>query len=213
MFTGLVAELGEAVSLARVSGGAVLEVRAEETARGAAVGDSVSVNGACLTVTSLRGGVMSFDLSKETLDSTTLGALRPGDRVNLESSLRADSKLGGHFVTGHVDAVGRVRSKKRVGGTDVFEIEAPPGVMDFLVEKGSVAVDGVSLTVVDVLRDSFTLVIIPHTAEMTTLGFKGPGYRVNLEADILGKYVLRFLNRGRKDESGLLGKLAEGGFR
>jgi riboflavin synthase len=211
MFTGLIAELGEAVSLKRQSKGAVLEVKASGTASGAAIGDSIAISGACLTVTGIKDAAMSFDLSDETLQSTTLGSLKPGDRVNLESSLRTDSKLGGHFVTGHVDAVGKIRSKKKEGETFNVEIEAPPEVMDFLVEKGSVAVDGISLTVVDVLSDSFTVVIIPHTAEVTTIGFKGPGDVVNLEADILGKYVLRFLERA-KGGSTLMKKLQEGGF-
>jgi len=211
MFTGLVAELGEAVSLKKQAKGAVLEVRASGTASGAAIGDSIAISGACLTVTGIRDAAMSFDLSDETLQSTTLGSLKPGDRVNLESSLRADSKLGGHFVTGHVDAVGKIRSKKKAGEAFKVEIEAPPEVMDFLVEKGSVAVDGISLTVVDVLSGSFTVVIIPHTAEVTTIGFKGPGDAVNLEADILGKYVLRFLERA-KSGSTLMKKLQEGGF-
>ena len=211
MFTGLIAELGGAVSLKKQAKGAVLEVRASETASGAAVGDSIAINGACLTVTGIRDAAMSFDLSGETLQSTTLGSLKPGDRVNLESSLRADSKLGGHFVTGHVDAVGKIRSKKKEGETFKVEIEAPPEVMDFLVDKGSVAVDGISLTVVDVLSGFFTVVIIPHTSEVTTIGFKGPGDAVNLEADMLGKYVLRFLERA-KGGATLMKKLQEGGF-
>lgn len=211
MFTGLVAETGQAVSLKRRQKGAVLEVRAPRTSEDAGIGDSIAISGACLTVTAKMGDVMSFDLSDETLKSTTLGSLRPGDRVNLESSLRADSKLGGHFVTGHVDAVGKIRSKRKEGEAFALEIEAPGAVLDFLVEKGSVAVDGISLTVVDVFQGSFTLVIIPHTAEVTTIGAKGPGDPVNLEADILGKYVLRFLERA-KSGPGLMKKLAEGGF-
>jgi riboflavin synthase len=211
MFTGLVAELGEAVSLKRQAKGAVLEVRAADIAREAAIGDSIAISGACLTVTAVKQGTMSFDLSEETLRSTTLGTIKPGDRVNLESSLRADGKLGGHFVTGHVDAVGKIKSRVREGDTFKFEIEAPPEVTDFLVEKGSVAIDGISLTVVDVLSGSFTVVIIPHTAEVTTIGLKGPGDAVNLEADILGKYVLRFLDKA-KSGSTLMKKLKEGGF-
>ncbi len=211
MFTGLVAEMGQVVSLRRRPKGAVLEVRAPRTAEDADIGDSIAISGACLTVTANKGGVMSFDLSDETLASTTLGSLKPGDRVNLESSLRADARLGGHFVTGHVDAVGKIRSKRKEGETFTVEVEAPRGVLDLLVEKGSVAVDGISLTVVDVLPGSFTVVIIPHTAEVTTIGIKGPGDLVNLEADILGKYVLRFLERA-KGGSGLMKKLAEGGF-
>jgi riboflavin synthase len=211
MFTGLVAELGEAVSLKRHAKGAVLEVKAPGTARDAALGDSIAISGACLTVTSVKQAVMSFDLSEETLRSTTLGSVKPGERVNLESSLRADGKLGGHFVTGHVDAVGKIKSRVREGETFKFEIEAPAEVLDFLVEKGSVAVDGISLTVVDVLSGSFTVVIIPHTAEVTTIGLKEPGDAVNLEADILGKYVLRFLDKA-KSGSSLMKKLKDGGF-
>jgi riboflavin synthase len=211
MFTGLIAELGEAVSLKRQAKGAVLDVKAPETARNAVLGDSIAISGACLTVTSVSQATMSFDLSEETLRSTTLGSVKPGERVNLESSLRADGKLGGHFVTGHVDAVGKIKSKVQEGETFKFEIEAPAEVLDFLVEKGSVAVDGISLTVVDVLGGSFTVVIIPHTAEVTTIGIKGPGDAVNLEADILGKYVLRFLDKA-KSGSSLMKKLKDGGF-
>jgi riboflavin synthase len=211
MFTGLIAELGEAVSLKRQAKGAVLDVKAPETARNAVLGDSIAISGACLTVTSVSQTTMSFDLSEETLRSTTLGSVKPGERVNLESSLRADGKLGGHFVTGHVDAVGKIKSKVQEGETFKFEIEAPAEVLDFLVEKGSVAVDGISLTVVDVLGGSFTVVIIPHTAEVTTIGIKGPGDAVNLEADILGKYVLRFLDKA-KSGSSLMKKLKDGGF-
>jgi riboflavin synthase len=212
MFTGLVTEKGEVVSLRKSGPGAVLTLRAAGVARGAAVGDSISVDGACLTVTGARGAELSFDLSGETLGSTTLGGLRTGDAVNLEPSLRADGKLGGHFVTGHVDAVGRIRAKATEGETVKVEVEAPPMVMDLLVPKGSVAVDGMSLTVVDVLRDSFTVVIIPHTAQVTTIGSKGAGAAVNLEADIIGKYVMRFLKRGENADEGLMKALERGGF-
>jgi riboflavin synthase len=211
MFTGLVSERGEVVSLRRQGGGAVLTVKARGAAGGAAVGDSIAVSGACLTVTGIKGPDVSFDLSEETLGSATLGSLRPGDSVNIEESLRADSKLGGHFVTGHVDAVGKIQSRTSLGDAWKYEIGAPPEVMDFLVEKGSVCVDGISLTVVDVLRDSFTLVIIPHTAEITTLGSRGPGDPVNLEADIIGKYVHRFLKR-RKDAGSLMDTLKREGY-
>jgi riboflavin synthase len=212
MFTGIVVELGEVVSLRKEGKTATLSLRTGRVSGDAALGDSISVNGACLTVTRVDDGVLVFDLSDETLESTTLGSLRPGDRVNLEPSLRADGKLGGHFVTGHVDAVGRIRDRAKEGNMLKFEIEGPGEVMELLVEKGSVSVDGISLTVVDVLRDSFTLVIIPHTAEVTTLGFKGKGDEVNLETDIIGKYVMRLLGiHGKKDET-LMRKLAEGGF-
>lgn len=211
MFTGLIEEMAEAVSLRRQPGGAVLAIRAKEAAEGAAIGDSIAVNGACLTVTEKKGRDLSFDLSEETLRSTTLGGLRPGERVNIERSLRADGRLGGHFVTGHVDAVGKIRSKARIGETFKVEIGAPAVVMGLLVEKGSVAVDGISLTVVEVLRESFTVFVIPHTAEVTTIGAREPGDPVNLEADIIGKYVMRFMGGRQKDES-LAGALKRGGY-
>jgi riboflavin synthase len=195
VFTGLILEMGELTSLKRRSGGAVLTLKADRIATAAAPGDSIAINGVCLTVIAINNNGISFDLSDETLSATNLGRLKPGDRINLESSLTPDSKMGGHFVTGHVDSAGKIRSRETSGDMLKFEIEAPPDVLHFLVKKGSVAVDGISLTVVDILKDGFTLIIIPHTARLTTLGFKGPGDTVNLETDILGKYVARFMNR------------------
>jgi riboflavin synthase len=195
VFTGLILEMGELTSLKKRSGGGVLVLKADRIAAAAAPGDSVAVNGVCLTVVAKNNKEISFDLSDETLGATNLGRLKHGDRINLESSLTPDSKMGGHFVTGHVDSAGNIRSRETSGDMLKFEIEAPPDVLDFLVKKGSVAVDGISLTVVDILKDGFTLIIIPHTAKLTTLGFKGPGDTVNLETDILGKYVARFMNR------------------
>ncbi|MFA6055534.1 MAG: riboflavin synthase [Thermodesulfovibrionales bacterium] len=195
MFTGLILEMGELTSLKRRSGGAVLTLKADRIATAAAPGDSIAINGVCLTVIAINNNGISFDLSDETLSATNLGRLKPGDRINLEPSLTPDSKMGGHFVTGHVDSAGKIRSRGTSGDMLKFEIEAPPDVLHFLVKKGSVAVDGISLTVVDILKDGFTLIIIPHTARLTTLGFKGPGDTVNLETDILGKYVARFMNR------------------
>jgi riboflavin synthase len=212
LFTGLILETGRVISLGKRSGGVVLSLRAGNLASASAIGDSISVNGACLTVVGSNGNELSFDLSEETLRSTSLGSLRPGDAVNLEPSLRPDSKIGGHFVTGHVDATGKVRSKTAMGDMMKFEIAAPASVLRFLVEKGSVAVDGISLTVVDILRDGFTLVIIPHTAKMTTLGSRGPGDTVNIEVDILGKYVARFLNRTGDGDRGLMRTLMEEGY-
>jgi riboflavin synthase len=195
VFTGLILEMGELISLKRRSGGGVLTLKADRIATAAAPGDSIAINGVCLTVVSKNSKELSFDLSDETLGATNLGRLKPGDRINLESSLTPDSKMGGHFVTGHVDSAGKIRSRETSGDMLKFEIEAPPDVLRFLVKKGSVAVDGISLTVVDILKDGFTLIIIPHTAGLTTLGFKGPGDTVNLETDILGKYVAKFMSR------------------
>ncbi|MGE5237766.1 MAG: riboflavin synthase [Chloroflexota bacterium] len=201
MFTGLILELGEVVSTARKSEGARLTVTGQNTSRSAAVGDSISVNGVCLTAVTVRRDELTFDVSFETLRSTTLGALRRGDRVNLEPSLTPSSKLGGHFVTGHIDDTGRIVSKVPAGEAVRIEITASAEVLQYLVRKGSVAVDGISLTVVDVLDEGFTVVIIPHTFALTTIGIKKPGDSVNLECDILGKYVAKFLGgRGATSE-------------
>jgi riboflavin synthase len=212
LFTGLILETGRTISVNKRAGGAVLALKANAVAAMSAIGDSVSVNGVCLTVVGKDGNGLSFDLSEETLRSTNLGDLRAGEEVNLEPSLRPDSKIGGHFVTGHIDAAGKIRSKTAVGDMLKFEIAAPESVLRFLVEKGSVAVDGISLTVVDILKDGFTLVIIPHTAKMTTLGFKGPGETVNVEVDILGKYVAKFLKRSGDEDARLMKALMEEGY-
>ncbi len=212
MFTGLIIEMGEITSLRKRSGGVILSLRANKVASDAKPGDSISVNGVCLTVVSKDSNILSFDLSEETLQSANLGSLKTGDVINLEPSLSADSKIGGHFVTGHVDAVGKIRSKVRIGDMVKVEIEAPANVMNFLVEKGSISVDGISLTVVDILKNSFTVVIIPHTAKLTTMGFKDQGNTVNIEADILGKYVARFLNTGGDRDSRFMKTLVEEGY-
>ncbi|MBI4688773.1 MAG: riboflavin synthase [Nitrospirae bacterium] len=214
MFTGLILEMGDITAVKKRSGGAILSLRANEIASDAETGDSISVNGVCLTVTELRtqNSELFFDLSDETLRSSNLGSLKTGDKINLEPSLRANSKIGGHFVTGHVDTVGKIRSKINVGDMMKVEIEAPADVINFLVEKGSVAVDGISLTVVDVLRDGFRVVIIPHTARLTTIGLKSAGDTVNIEVDILGKYVAKFLNKNGSRDSGFMKTLMEGGY-
>jgi len=197
MFTGLIVEMWEVDSLRPSATGMTIVLRGGPAAKGAEVGDSIAINGVCLTVTSVNQGRLSFDASSETLKSTGLGSLRPGEKVNIEPALRADGKLGGHFVTGHVDAVGRIRLIEKDGEAWRIEVSASDDVLRYLVDKGSVAVDGISLTVVKVFEDYFTLVIIPHTAKITTIGFRKPGDEVNLEADIIGKYVHRFLNRGQ----------------
>lgn len=210
MFTGLVVEMGNVVSLTKKGNSARLSLDAKTLSRDAKLGDSIAINGTCLTVVEVKDTVLAFDLSDETLKSSNLGELKARDRVNLEPALRLDDRLGGHFVTGHIDGAGRIRSKTLEGEVYKIVIETEPWVAEYLVEKGSVAVDGISLTVVDVLRDGFSLVIIPHTARLTTIGFKGPGDRVNVEVDILGKYVRRFLNNRR--DGGLMQTLKEQGF-
>ncbi|MBC7104592.1 MAG: riboflavin synthase, partial [Firmicutes bacterium] len=154
---------------------------------------SIAVNGACLTVTALGGDSFTADVMAETLARTNLGELRPGDRVNLERALRLGDRLGGHLVTGHVDGVGVLLERRRQDISEVIAVQAPPEVLRYLVPKGAVAVDGVSLTVVDYDTGSFRVAIVPHTARHTTLGFKRPGAKVNLEADLIGKYVAKLL--------------------
>ena len=194
MFTGLIQELGTVRSLSRGTVGK-LTTGAEKSAGEVAIGDSVAVNGACLTVTAISGNDVSFDAVPETLSRTSLGGLKPGDKVNLETSLKAGQAIGGHFVQGHIDGVGTIESSRSLGESQVIRISAPPGVLRYVVEKGSIAVDGISLTVASVDKSGITIAVIPHTLEATTLHAKRPGEKVNLEADILGKYVEKLLGR------------------
>ncbi len=210
MFTGLIVELGEVVSLEKMAENARLSLKCSVIIGDVKIGDSISVNGVCLTAVNIKGNAISFDVSYETLKATNLGWLKKSDRVNIEPSLRADSKIGGHFVTGHVDGIGKIRSKRKVGNVIRVEIESPPEIPKYLVEKGSIAIDGISLTVVEVFKNSFSVVIIPHTASLTTIGLKNQGETVNLEADILGKYVAKFLNATK--DSSLLSALNKSGF-
>ncbi len=210
MFTGLIVELGEIVSLEKKSGNAILSLKCNTILGDAAIGDSISINGVCLTATKISGNILSFDVSYETLKTTNLGELKKSDKVNIESSLKPNSKMGGHFVTGHVDGIGRIRSKRVSGNVMKIEIEAPAEILKFIVQKGSIAIDGISLTVVEIFDDSFSIVIIPHTSSMTTIGLKNQGETVNLEADILGKYVAKFLNIN--NDTSLLSALKKSGF-
>jgi riboflavin synthase len=189
MFTGIVREVGTAAAF----DGSRLVVEAPETAAAAGVGDSVSVAGVCLTVVETGAGRLAFDVVPETLSRTALGSLEPGDAVNLEPSLRVGDQLGGHVVQGHVDAVGRVRSVTSEGDSRRVWFDAPELFVRYCLEKGSVTVDGVSLTVAAVDDDGFEVALIPHTLEVTTLGRLEPGDGVNLEADVLGKIVERLL--------------------
>ncbi|MBN2624727.1 MAG: riboflavin synthase [Acidimicrobiales bacterium] len=184
MFTGIVEELGSVVSV----GHGRIRIGATTVLTDAEIGDSIAVDGCCLTVVETGDGTWDADLSDETLKATTLGDRQPGDRVNLERPVRAQDRLGGHIVQGHVDGVGEI-----VTPAPDLRVRMPRDLLRYVVEKGSVTVDGVSLTVVDVLDDGFTVALIPHTAAVTTLGLKGPGDRVNLEVDVTVKYVERLL--------------------
>jgi riboflavin synthase len=189
MFTGIVRELGTVVAF----DGSRLVLAAPETARGAAVGDSVAVAGVCLTVVEAEAGQLAFDVVPETLSRTALGGLEQGGTVNVEPSLRVGDQLGGHVVQGHVDAVGTVRSVVPEGDGRRVWIDAPATVLGYCIEKGSIAVDGVSLTVASLDDDGVEIALIPHTLAVTTLGRLGPGDGVNLEADVLGKVVERLV--------------------
>jgi len=211
MFTGLVEEIGTVKSR---TGGAVarLVIASSRVIGDVSVGDSVSVSGVCLTVTSIGDGELTFDAVPETLSRSTLTDLRPGDRVNLEASLRAGKMIGGHFVQGHVDGVGTVESIRRLGESAEARVNAPPAILRYVVEKGSIAVDGISLTVASVDEAGFAVAVIPHTLEVTTLGLKRPGDGVNLEVDVIGKYVEKFL-AGRGESPGVTEELLrEAGF-
>ena len=195
MFTGIVRELGVVVDADDIGGGLDLLVHAPETAARTGVGDSVSVNGVCLTATAIEAGAMSFHAVPETIGRSTLGSLAPDRRVNIEPALRAGEALGGHYVQGHVDAVGVIQSVEAEGeGLRVF-VEAPSDVLRYCVAKGSVTVDGVSLTVAELAEDAFAVALVPHTLAATTLSDVRPGQAVNLEADVLAKYVERLISR------------------
>ncbi len=198
MFTGIVEAVGRVTALEPAQGLTRLEIEADRLAQGIRVGDSVAVNGACLTVAALRGGCFLFEAVPETLARTGLGELRVGSRVNLERALRAEDRLDGHLVQGHVDGTGHVREWVRAGADVRLRVDCGPEVLDYLVEKGSVAIDGVSLTVTATSSSGFAVALIPHTLSHTTLGELEPGDRVNLEADVLGKYVRRYLDRVRR---------------
>lgn len=195
MFTGIVEAVGSVESIERDETRARLCIDASAIAEGIPIGASVALNGACLTVTASDGKRLHFDAVLETLDRTALGALRPGARVNLERAMRADGRLDGHWVQGHVDATGRVRSIEREGDDVRFRVDCAAEFATLLVPKGSVTIDGVSLTVCGVEPEGFDVVLIPHTLRVTTLGERAPGDAVNLEADVLGKYVRSYLER------------------
>ena len=198
MFTGLVVETGEIISLERTGESARLTLRAPATGPSAQIGDSIAVNGCCLTVTVRDGERVSFDLLAETLRLTNLGALSPGAKVNLEPALGAGAKLGGHFVQGHVDTAAEVLDFSPHGSDFRLEVALPSEFAQYVASKGSIAVDGISLTVADVHDASFVCWIIPHTREVTNLAARKKGGRVNLEFDLLAKYVERIVARKRE---------------
>jgi riboflavin synthase len=198
MFTGLIASLGTVERLAEGSTSCRLTVRAPQLLSGVKIGDSIAVNGVCLTVVHLRGDTFTADVMPETVRRTTLHLLQPGDRVNLEKALRPTDGLDGHIVQGHVEGVGTIQQIISEGNARVYRIQAPGELLRYIVEKGSIAVDGISLTVTETDDSGFGVSLIPHTAKMTTLGYKSAGDAVNLETDILARYVEKMLGMDKK---------------
>jgi len=195
VFTGIIEELGRVRALDHREGGARLEIAATAVLTDVRAGDSISVNGCCLTVVDSGDGWWAGDVVIETLERTALGSLEAGEPVNLERPLRLSDQLGGHLVQGHVDAVGEVVAVEPDGRAAAMRVRVPEGLRRFLVEKGSVAVDGVSLTVAGMEGDGFTVALVPHTLEVTTLGARAPGDHVNLEMDVLARYVEQMTRR------------------
>ena len=195
MFTGIVRERGRVVAARRNGDGLELRIAAPETAEGTSVGDSIAVAGCCLTAVVVNDGELGFDAVPETLRRTTLAELTEGAEVNLEPALRAGEPLGGHYVQGHVDGVGRVRSREPEGDGARLGLDVPPELLRYCAEKGPLAVDGVSLTIAGLADDGVEIALVPHTLAATTLGALQPGDPVNLEVDVLAKYVERLSQR------------------
>lgn len=193
MFTGIVEELGEVTAVEKLGDASRFRLRGAVVTEGAKHGDSIAVNGVCLTVVDLGEHEFTADVMAETLNRSSLGALTTGSRVNLERPMALGGRLGGHIVQGHVDGTGRIVEREISENWEIVKISLPPELTRYVVEKGSITVDGVSLTVVDAGPDYFTISLIPTTLALTTLGIKGPGDPVNLEVDVLAKYVERLL--------------------
>lgn len=205
MFTGIIEELGVVANLKRSGESFVLTIDAKKILEDVHLGDSISVNGVCLTVTSFSKKQFTVDVMPETVKASSLRTLKSGAKVNLERAMAAGGRFGGHFVSGHIDGTGVIKSKKPVENAVYYEIEASPDILRYVIERGSIAVDGTSLTVFGVTEETFTLSLIPHTLSESLIGFKESGDIVNLECDMIGKYVGNFLtgkqNTGNKKSS------------
>jgi riboflavin synthase len=214
MFTGIIEDVGTVSGVSGAGSAFIITIETTMSLADVKIGDSISINGVCLTVVETKRDSFSAEVSPETLSRTTLAGAQRGIRVNLEKALQVGGRLGGHLVQGHVDGVGSISGIRRESDSVLITISPPDGLMKYFVEKGSVAVDGISLTVNSVLESEFTLNIIGHTAQNTVLVTKGVGEPVNLEVDILGKYVERFIqNKIKNDNKGVtLKKLSEEGF-
>ncbi|MFQ5598355.1 MAG: riboflavin synthase [Nitrospiria bacterium] len=196
MFTGIVEEIGEVTKISNPGAASKLNIRAEAIVKELTEGASVAVNGACLTVLNPSGTGFSCDISPETARRTNLGALRPGGRVNLERAMRFSDRINGHLVSGHVEGKGRVCQKKQEENAFILSIEVPVSVLKYCIPKGSIALDGVSMTINTLDTQGITVSVIPHTASATTLGQKNPGDLLNLESDLIGKYIEGLMKAG-----------------
>ncbi len=194
MFTGLIEEVGQIDSLQKKSDGMLLYVKAEKVLEDAKLGDSIAVNGVCLTVVDIKNDKVAFELSNETINRSNFRYAKIGDYVNLERALKASDRLGGHIVQGHVDTTGKIVEMKNLGSHTELLIQIPAEYKNLVIEKGSIAVDGISLTVNYIYSDKISINIIPHTLENTNLKYRKPGDLVNLEFDIFGKYILKFIS-------------------
>ena len=213
MFTGILEETGEMVRMKQGYDMSVLTIRADRVLEGTRIGDSIAVNGVCLTVTKIDGSCFDADVMPETLRRSSLGTVTAGKRVNLERAMAADGRFGGHIVAGHVDGTGMVTDIKKEQNAVWYTISAEAAVLRYIVEKGSITVDGISLTVASVSDKSFTVSVIPHTREVTTLSDRKVGDTVNLETDIIGKYVERLMQTKPEEKTGItMDFLAENGF-
>ncbi len=200
MFTGIIEELGTIKSITIQGTSGQIAIEAEEVLKGTKIGDSIAVNGICLTVTSLQAKGFTADIMAETVRRSSLGRANKGDRVNLERAMAADGRFGGHIVSGHIDGTGKIVSYKKEENAIWVEIETKESILRLIMEKGSICIDGISLTVAEVGTNSFKVSVIPHTGEMTTLLKKKQGDLVNLENDVIGKYVERLLGFESKEE-------------
>jgi riboflavin synthase len=221
MFTGLIETQGVVTHVQKVSGGAQIQIYAPEFGRDMALGDSIAVDGACLTVAQFQRGAFVADVSDETLGKTTLGQLHQSAKVNLERAMRLSDRLGGHIVTGHVEGVGRLLLRHPAGNSTIYQFQVPPSLMEYVVPKGSIAVDGISLTIAQIRGESFAAAVVPHTEAVTTLKDKPIGAPVNIEVDVMAKYVKRFVDlyaatgepgpeEGRRGLGDMLRDFAEG---
>jgi len=210
MFTGIVKEIGVLERSDKIGNAYKLAIRSKEISDSVSMGDSVLVNGVCLTLVKNRNGVLSFDVMEETMRRSTLAALKNGESVNLEGSLRSNDPLGGHFVLGHIDCIGKIKDVNKKSDEYWMEIEFPEEFTSLVVEKGSIAIDGVSLTVGEVRKDRFKVYLIPHTLKITDLGLKRIGDELNIEFDIIGKYIYNIQEiRDKKQKTGYKGRVTD----